>query len=196
MADIVECPTCGGKVSTEAATCPHCGQPDPSGSGSSGWPRTQITKYSAILIIAVAALLLVIGRSWYRHDIQSAPTSSPTSGQFIAHRPAAIRKTSNWLPEAGTIVIVRKNALICPSKRVLQDADRAVEKASAVDAMKRVRRAIRLSIKKGCRRMTDARQGQVTGSSNLPEPMFRVRLSDGKAFWIDRAYLKRPEDAS
>lgn len=27
MATIVNCPACGGKVSEQAAACPHCGQP-------------------------------------------------------------------------------------------------------------------------------------------------------------------------
>jgi ribosomal protein L7/L12 len=29
MATLSTCRTCGGKISTEARVCPHCGQPDP-----------------------------------------------------------------------------------------------------------------------------------------------------------------------
>jgi ribosomal protein L7/L12 len=32
MATLTACKTCGGKISTEARACPHCGQPDPDGS--------------------------------------------------------------------------------------------------------------------------------------------------------------------
>jgi len=30
MPNLEICKCCGGKVSSEARTCPHCGQPDPS----------------------------------------------------------------------------------------------------------------------------------------------------------------------
>ena len=27
MAELITCPTCGGKISSNAAVCPHCGEP-------------------------------------------------------------------------------------------------------------------------------------------------------------------------
>lgn len=194
VADITACPACGERVSTEATVCPHCGQPGPFEAGSSlGMQKPKVSKSGLMLFIAVAAFLLIIGRFLYRRHVQPATTSFPTTSRLMKRRPVRMPSMSNWLPEAGTMVIIRKNALVCPSKQVLQSANKKVEKASADDAVKRVRRAIHWSITKGCRRINDSPQGQVTGSSNVPEPMFRVRLSDGNVFWIDRAYLMRPD---
>lgn len=100
---------------------------------------------------------------------------------------------ANWLPDVGAMVIIRSSALVCPSERVLQIADSAAEKASAADNVEKVRRAIRASIRKGCRHTSYPQQGQVTAASNVPEPMFRVRLPSGKTIWLDRAYLAPPD---
>jgi ribosomal protein L7/L12 len=39
MATLSACRTCGGKISTEARMCPHCGQPNPYESSLAGKVR-------------------------------------------------------------------------------------------------------------------------------------------------------------
>ena len=34
---LTTCRCCNGKVSSEALTCPHCGQPNPANLGEEGW---------------------------------------------------------------------------------------------------------------------------------------------------------------
>lgn len=189
MADAAKCPTCAGTVSTEAVSCPHCGQPRPPHGWSPRLSKPHATKYGVVLAVTVASLALVIGRFWYERQTRSTVAALPAVSQEAVRRPIRVKPPSNWLPHVGAMVIIRKNALACPSERVLSAADSEVEKASAVDDPKKIRRAIRTSIRKGCRQRTYAMQGQVTGSSNVPEPMFRVRLSSGKTYWLDRAYL-------
>lgn len=196
MAEAAECPTCAGKVSTEAVSCPHCGQPCPPNGWSPRSSNPHATKYGVVFAVAVAALALVIGRFWYERQARSTAAAAPVVPQEAVRSPVGVKPPSNWLPHVGAMVIIRKNALACPSEWVLRTADSEVEKASAVDDRKNIRRAIRTSIRKGCRQRAYAMQGQVTGSSNVPEPMFRVRLSSGKIYWLDRAYLTQPGGAS
>ena len=48
MAALTACKTCGGKISTEARVCPHCGQPDPDESSLAGKVRSILKKTNVI----------------------------------------------------------------------------------------------------------------------------------------------------
>lgn len=196
MAEAAECPTCAGTVSSEAVSCPHCGQPRPPNGWSPRSSKPHATKSGVVFAVAVASLALVSAHFWYQRETRSAVAAVPVVSHEALRRPTEVKHTANWLPQVGAMVIIRKNALVCPSEQVLRVADSKVEKASAVDDPKKIRQAIHTSIRKGCRQSAYAMQGQVTGSSNVPEPMFRVRLSSGKNYWLDRAYLTQPDGAS
>ncbi len=91
---LVECPECGGQVSTLAAACPHCGFPV-SGTGGetqrrprgpSRWtdPGFWVIVIGLAAVIAVSILLL---RQAARQD-ESDSTSPATTSQAVMFVPA------------------------------------------------------------------------------------------------------------
>lgn len=64
---VIDCRECGGKVSTEAAACPHCGAPTaqrPSDSGTKSKTRRRGIGGSALRIVGLVILIVAAFIAW------------------------------------------------------------------------------------------------------------------------------------
>lgn len=98
---LVQCPECGGKLSSDAAACPHCGKPNAPIAAPESSPEPKKTS-AAVGCLGVILCLVIVG---YIADALDGGVNSTTSTQTNA--PAGTSSTS----EQNTIY-ARKEANI------------------------------------------------------------------------------------
>ena len=113
---LVECPACKGMVSTEAASCPHCGHPL---RGTSDTPPSQRAGCGSMVlkvigVVAVLFLLMLgcavisqLGRT--RHYTTSAPT--PASGPVLRVGKWHWSEDYGYVTAEGTVTNISSESL-------------------------------------------------------------------------------------
>jgi len=78
------CPECGGQVSDQAATCPHCGAPVRAAprAPAAGRPAKR-TNWGALVVLCLALGAIAAIVIWAR-SLQDAPSSYTAQGSFTA----------------------------------------------------------------------------------------------------------------
>ena len=145
---ITKCVECGGKVSTRATACPHCGAPAVSSTSASPSNKTPTWRWVVVAVLGIPFLIAVLGDTDRPSDsvlaarearaerqaaraaraadnTANAVAENPPKGGSILHRltretdPASERKRDNT--STGT---VSSNAIGCADPTVLRQANR------------------------------------------------------------------------
>ena len=101
---ITKCPDCGGKLSTDAAACPHCGRPSGGGAATSvgGQPAPDKKKESSPARAGCLVIVVLLGA------FTCAGLMSDTTDQLSSEPANPSRKTPAKAEPAGPQLLIGK----------------------------------------------------------------------------------------